>query len=78
MGQIVFRDNLSTVEYELTKMRPNFRKKKTPRYVFQKKIIQLPLLNYSILTILIFYIEIDFENKILVTFEPPTQLNSFQ
>ena len=76
MGQIVFRDNLSTVEYELTKMRPNFRKK-TPRYVFQKKIIQLPLLNYSILTILIFYIEIDFENKILVTFEAPTQLNSF-
>ena len=44
---------------------------------FKKKIIQLALLNYSILTILIFYIEIDFENKILVTFEPPTQLNSF-
>ena len=74
MGQTVSRDNLSTIEYELTKLMSNFRKK--PRYAFKKKKWCNLLFYTSILTILIFYIEIDFENQILLTFEPATELNS--
>ena len=42
---------------------------------FKKKWCNL-LFYTSILTILIFYIEIDFQNQILLTFEPATELNS--